>query len=137
VYLQILWKKELDAFTMEVMKSKDKNMKALIKPLAKIDHSLVQTLLKSWIYRCKVIHSLAFFQWRYEFVDTAKKNEIVLIFEDKLQFLRDRAHGVSKKGMSSIEPSEMKPVEKNEEAGENKDDKTVADEDTDENGSVE
>jgi arginine/lysine/ornithine decarboxylase len=63
-YLCQHWQKELDVYRNETIKacakSKDKTLKEkLVKPLTKI--SVPRSFFKQFIYRCKVVHSLAFF----------------------------------------------------------------------------
>lgn len=60
-YLILMWKKELDTYRTECAKAKDKNLKALMKPLTLIEKNPPIFLFKNMIYRSKIVHSLAFF----------------------------------------------------------------------------
>ena len=49
-----------------------------------IDKKLRDALLKRWITRCKITHSLAFFQWRAKYEPRANQEELIEVFEDKV-----------------------------------------------------
>ena len=87
--MQLMYKKEIDAFRTEIAKSKDKKVKEMMKPLGAIDGKQPVALFKLMIYRAKIIHSLAFFQWRLANVPTCHKEEIEEIFESKTTYLKD------------------------------------------------
>jgi len=92
-YLVNVWQKELDTYRLEMIKvcSKHKDSKAqkekLVKPLTKL--SAPRAFFKQLVYRCKVLHSLAFFQWRYMNVPGAHRTEIDEIFTSKVQYFKD------------------------------------------------
>lgn len=65
LYMIHAYRKEIDNFRTEIAKSKDRSIKHLIKPLTNLDKTAPIDLFKAILYRCKVLHSLAFFQWRY------------------------------------------------------------------------
>ena len=71
-YMQLMYKKEIDAYRTEIAKSKDKKIKEMMKPLGLIDGKQPVALFKLIIYRAKIMHSLAFFQWRLTNVPTCQ-----------------------------------------------------------------
>jgi hypothetical protein len=88
LYMLLAYKKEIDNFRTEIAKSKDKNNKHLIKPLTNMEKTAPIKLFKEILYRCKVMHSLAFFQWRYHNVSSANQEELEAIFKDKIDFMK-------------------------------------------------
>lgn len=76
MYMLQAYRKEIDNYRTEIAKSKDKTIKHLIKPLTSLEKTAPIELFKAILYRCKVLHSLAFFQWRYHKVETANKEEL-------------------------------------------------------------
>ena len=62
-----------------------------------IDKKLRDTLLKRWITRCKITHSLAFFQWRAKYEPKANRAELIEVFKDKKAKVIESIEEVSKK----------------------------------------
>lgn len=87
--MTLMYKKEIDSFRTDIAKSKDKKLKELMKPLGMIEGKPPIALFKLIIYRAKVIHSLAFFQWRKMNVPGAHEDEIIEIFESKTTYLKN------------------------------------------------
>ena len=79
---------EVRVFRHEIAKSKDKEKRALMKPLALMEKHVPKELFKLILHRSKVLHSLAFFQWRYNNAPGAHIDEIEEIFEGKKTFFK-------------------------------------------------
>ena len=80
--------KEADAMVGRLLKQNKNNNKLLtdqITALSTINKTLRDSLLKRYITRCKITHSLAFFQWRAKHVPRANRDELVEVFEEKIQ----------------------------------------------------
>ena len=78
------WRKELDNYRSEVAKSKDKHIQALMKPLTLLEKKPPIYLFKHILFRCKILHSLAFYQWRYFNSPRGDKFAIIKMFESIL-----------------------------------------------------
>ena len=87
-HFTLKYQEELKSFISEIAHSRDKSKKELIRPLTKLQANLPITLFKAIIYRCKILHSLAFFQWRYKNEPKAQKEDLKEIFEGKANFLK-------------------------------------------------
>ena len=101
-YMQLMYKKEIDAYRTEIAKSKDKKIKEMMKPLGLIDGKQPVALFKLIIYRAKIMHSLAFFQWRLTNVPTCHKEDIKEIFESKSTYLKNCVTQKNKKEMMAV-----------------------------------
>jgi hypothetical protein len=84
------YKKEIENFRTEIAKSKDKTNKHLIKPLMNMEKTAPLNLFKEILYRCKLMHSLAFFQWRYNNVSSANQEELEANFKDNIEFMKTK-----------------------------------------------
>ena len=87
------WRNELNNYRNEVLNGKEKLQKVFFKNLAILEKKPPVNLLKHMLYRCKVIHSLAFFQWRYYNAKRSNKRSIEEIFETKANYLKDCVTG--------------------------------------------
>ena len=86
VYLQLYWEQEAEKMIGALLKkNKNKQFTEQIQKIYLIDKKLRDTLLKRWITRCKITHSLAFFQWRAKYEPRANIDELEEVFEDKIQ----------------------------------------------------
>jgi hypothetical protein len=72
-YFCLRYQDEIKMYIAEIAKSKDKSKRELVKPLTKMSGNLPISTFKAIIYRCKILHSLAFFQWRYKYEPNSKK----------------------------------------------------------------
>ena len=96
--LQILFNKAVKAYEkqcFENKKLKKEQLTSIVAQLYNIDNNLRDYLLKKYLIRCKLYHSLAFFRWRYangeyENEEERQKNREVLkeIFDCKVDFLK-------------------------------------------------
>ena len=73
-----------------------------MKPLGLIDGKQPVALFKLIIYRAKIMHSLAFFQWRLTNVPTCHKEDIKEIFESKSTYLKNCVTQKNKKEMMAV-----------------------------------
>lgn len=64
-----LWSRELNQFSKGALKGKDKKSKQLLADLNQIRDEIKDALLKTYLFRCSVKQSLAFFQWRARYSD--------------------------------------------------------------------
>ena len=62
-----LWNRELLHISKGALKGKDKKSKQLLSELNSIREDVKDTLLRTYLFRCTVKHSMAFFQWRARF----------------------------------------------------------------------
>jgi hypothetical protein len=62
----------------EAIKSgkKDKNAQQLVRSLTLIEKSCPFELFKTYIYRCKILHSMAWFQWRLKFAPQIARDRV-------------------------------------------------------------
>lgn len=88
-YMHLAYIKEINRYRTEIAKSKDKSKKHLAKPLTMLEKYPPMDLFKHIIYRCKVLHSLAFFQWRWHNEPRCHIHEIREIFDGKVEFLKE------------------------------------------------
>ena len=65
--LNRIWNRELLHISKGALKGKDKKSKQLLSDLNTIKEDVKDALLRSYLYRCTIKHSLAFFQWRARF----------------------------------------------------------------------
>lgn len=84
-----LWHKEIDLMRTQIARAKDKSKKHLVMPLTRLERSPPVTLFKEIIYRAKIIHSLAFFQWRSVYESNSHYDEIKEIFSSKIAWLKE------------------------------------------------
>ena len=87
-FMKLAFDKEADAMVGRLLKQNKNNNKLLtdqITALSTINKTLRDSLLKRYITRCKITHSLAFFQWRAKHVPRADRDELVEVFEEKVQ----------------------------------------------------
>jgi len=80
------WNTNLEVFREELFKSKKPKDKKLYKRLGNLDMDKALSLLKHYIERCKLKHSLAFFQFRKK-LPNADKIEIKKIFDGRRDHL--------------------------------------------------
>lgn len=62
-----IWNRELLHISKGALKAKDKKSKQLLSDLNTIRDDVKDSLLRAYLFRCTVKHSLAFFQWRARF----------------------------------------------------------------------
>ena len=84
-YLQIMFDREVDNM-IGILLSKNRNQRfnSRIHKLDTIDKKLRDILLKRWILRCKITHSLAFFQWRVANEPNCHVDMCIQLFEDRI-----------------------------------------------------
>ena len=74
-------------------------------------------MLKRWITKCKITHSLAFFQWRAKYEPRANLEELTEIFEDKIaKTIANIKESTKQRKLLSVtvaKPKPMKHKEKN------------------------
>ena len=88
IYLQLMFEKEVEDMIGAILKKKNHlQFSDRIHKLHTIDKRLRDNLLKRWITRCKITHSLAFFQWRAEYEPRVNKGDLVEVFEDKINMV--------------------------------------------------
>ena len=77
-HLVFLYTQEFDAMRFEAIKSgkKDKNAAQLVRSLTLIEKQCPFELFKRYIYRCKILHSMAWFQWRLNFAPKIARNKV-------------------------------------------------------------
>ena len=83
-----MWDNEIQNMIAALLK-KNKNKQytqeiTKLSMITKKQKMLRNSLLKRWITRCKITHSLAFFQWRAEYEPRANRAELEEVFEDKI-----------------------------------------------------
>lgn len=64
-----IWNRELNHLQKGALKGKDKKSKQLLADLNQIKQDVKEALMKTYLFRCSIKHSLAFFQWRARFND--------------------------------------------------------------------
>jgi hypothetical protein len=62
-----IWNRELLHISKGALKGKDKKSKQMLSDLNTIRDDVKDALLRAYLFRCTVKHSLAFFQWRARF----------------------------------------------------------------------
>ena len=62
-----IWNRELLHISKSALKGKDKKSKQLLTDLNTIRDDVKDSLLRAYLFRCTIKHSLAFFQWRAKF----------------------------------------------------------------------
>ena len=93
----------------EIAQSKDKEKRALMISLARLEKRVPMELFKKMLFRSKILHSLAFFQWRYNNVSGANVNQIDTIFEVKKKFFKD---SICLLPVDSLQPKGMVEIKK-------------------------
>ena len=87
VVLTMHWEQQLGRLTG---KAGGKDRKQLATVLT-MPPALRDELLSRYLTQCRLRHSIAFFQWRDQFIPTASKDELLEVFDSKINFIRRSA----------------------------------------------
>ena len=77
--LNKLWLRELNYLCKGALKGKDKKSKQMLADLNQIRDEIKDALLRTFLFRCSIKHSLAFFQWRARYNDYSDVSIIIII----------------------------------------------------------
>ena len=81
--LNLMWKKEHDKMQKYAFKTKSKKDKHLLRDLNSISDKAKKNILDSYLFRCSVKHSLAFFQWRSQFSAKTSIDDLESLFNER------------------------------------------------------
>ena len=88
-YLKLIWEEQKDKLCFQyIQKNKKKEYNQIIGDISGIDMSVRDAFLTRYLSRCKLTHSLAFFQWRAQTLedpDEAEKNK--KMFYKRIDFI--------------------------------------------------
>lgn len=85
-------------WSSEVNQKKDKKMmKYILQDIGSVDKELRKMFLKKYLSACKMKHSIAFFQWRNMYAPGCNQDELLEVFESKLDFMRQNSQRLLQK----------------------------------------
>ena len=85
--LQVLWDRVLSQVSMKAGLVKDKNAMKMCKEIMQVTKEQRYHILKRFIKACRLMHTVAFMQWRFAFPNKVKFDE-----EQILELLEEAYH---------------------------------------------
>ena len=82
--LNLYWDKQLPILAKFAKKTKDKDLEHACKVIRSFNYNIRSKFLYAYLKQCKVLHQIAFFQWRDIFCTGANKDQLQECFDTQI-----------------------------------------------------